>query len=301
MITLLTGDNSFGIHQALAVLVSGFDGTPEKIDGSELTLRDLPDLLMGSTLFAEKRLVIIKDISRNTSVWEKLPDWLGRISDDIHLVLIDSKPDKRTVSYKELKKVADIQEFTAWTDRDQALADDWVLKQATEQGLVLDKKLAHQVVERVGFDQWQLGSALDKLALVDTIDSSTIEQTIDSQPSENVFNLLETALKGQTKEVHVMLKNLELTEDPYTLFGLLSSQVFQLAAIAHAGPDNNPAKDLAIHPYVVSKLSGHAKRIGKTGANRALKAFARTDSDMKLSKAGPWLLIERALLVVATS
>lgn len=298
MVTLLTGSNSFEISEALKEIATGFDGRAEKIDGTALELKNLPDLLMGSTLFAEKRLVIIRDLSQNPSVWEKLPEWIPRISDDIQLVLVDEKPDKRLTAYKELKKVANVREFNNWGDRDYPLAENWLLKRAEAQYIKLDKKLAHQIVERVGLDQWQLAQALEKLALLDTITAEAIEATIDASPTENVFQLFETALEGNYKKVHAMIQTLELTEDPYKLFALLSSQAFQLATVAHAGAGDDPSKDLAIHPFVASKLSRHAKKFGKAGASRIVTAFALADADMKLSKADPWLLIERALLTV---
>lgn len=298
MITVLTGSNGFEIQEELSRLVASFDGQAEKIDGTTLELKNLPDLLMGRTLFSEKRLVVIKDLSQNSSVWEKLPEWTSRISDDIQLVLVDEKLDKRLTAYKELKKVADIREFNSWGERDYPLAETWTQQRAESLGMKLDKKVAHQIVERVGLDQWQLAQALEKLSLLDTITPEVVESTIDANPAENVFQLFETALEGDRKKVHQMIQTLELTEDPYKLFALLSSQVFQLAAVAYAGEGDNPAKDMGIHPYVATKLSRHAKKIGKSGAGRIVKNFAQADADMKLSKADPWLLIEKALATI---
>ena len=299
MLTLLTGDNSFEINEAVRSLVASFDGRAEKVDGSTLEFKNLPDLLMGGTLFAEKRLVIIKDLSQNKSVWERLPEWLPRISDDIRLVLVDEKPDKRTTAYKELKKAADVKEFHTWGDRDYGVAENWILSRAKTLGINLDKKVAHRIVERVGLDQWQLAQALEKVSLLDEITVEAIDRTIDASPSENVFQLFETALEGRAVQVHSMIQTLELTEDPYKLFALLSSQVFQLAGVANATADNNPSKELAIHPFVASKLSRHAAKRGRNGTAKIVKLFAQADADMKRSKADPWILIERALMEIA--
>lgn len=296
MITVLTGDNSFEISEALRELTNAFDGTAEKVDGSTLELKDLPDLLMGSTLFAEKRLVIIRDLSQNGSLWEKLPEWLPRVSDEVHLVLVDDKPDRRTSAWKELKKQADVREFSAWTDRDRVLAETWTQKRAEKAGVNMDKKLAHHLVERVGMDQWQLVQSIEKLSLVDTVTPAVIDELIDPNPAENVFQLFEVALEGDAPKVHAMLQTLELNEDPYKLFALLSSQAFQLAAVASAGDEHDAARDLGIHPYVASKLQRHARKLGQRGALRVLRAFAQADADMKSSRGEPWLLIEKALL-----
>lgn len=298
MITVLTGDNSFEIQRALKQLATQFDGVIEKIDGASLQAVNLPDLFMGTTLFTDHRLIIIRDLSQNTPVWEKIPDWTGRIPEEIHIVLVDEKLDKRTSIYKSLKEVADIQEFAIWSDRDWARADAWLLQEAQRLNLKMDKKLAHHIVERVGLDQWQLLSTLEKLSLVDEITLSTIDEIIDPKPSENVFQLFELALEGNYKRVHEVLRTLELTEEPHRLFALLSSQAFQLAVIASAGEGDNPVKDFGVHPYVAKKLTSSGKKIGSSGVKRVVAAFAKADADMKLSKGDPWLLIERALLGV---
>lgn len=299
MITWFTGENTFDIQQAVKTIASKFDGVAERIDGTTLELKNIPDLLMGGTLFAEKRLVIIKDLSLNGSVWEKLPEWIDRISDDIDVILIDGKPDKRTTGYKEVKKRVNLKEFPVWGERDQMIAEAWVVKYAETLELTLDKKLAHHIVARIGLDQWQLANGLEKISLLETVTPDTINDSIEASPSENVFQLFELALEGKRQSVHEMVRNLELIEDPYKLFALLSSQAFQLAAVASAAASDNPSKDFGIHPYVAQKLTRHGKRLGIRGSARILTSFAQADADMKISRGSPWLLIERALLETA--
>lgn len=295
MITLLTGENSFELREALRRIVEEFDGAAERIDGAQLELRQLPDLLMGGTLFAEKRLVIISDLSTNTALWQKLPDWLPRVSDDVHLILIDEKPDKRTISYKAVKEAAEVQEFAAWSERDQQKAEQWLEARAKTQGMTLDTKTVRHIVNRVGVNQWLLANALEVISLLDEITLEKIDQTVVANESENIFELFESALSGNREVLSEKLRTLELQEDPYALFALLSSQVFSLAAVTYADDSQNPAKDFAIHPFVVSKLGRHAKRLGKPAVSKIIKQFAQTDADMKISKAEPWLLIERLL------
>lgn len=300
MVTLLTGDNTFEIERAVGVLSANFNGVAERIDGSAVELKQLPDLLMGATLFADKRLVIIKNLSENKDVWATFGDWLPRISDDIEVVLVEPKPDKRTVTYKELKKRAQITEVMQWSDRDVAKAEKWVLDEAQQLRVSLNTKCIQLLVRRVGNDQWRLFHALEKLALADTVTVEVIEALIDANPAENVFNLFDAALRGDGAKVTEMVRTLELTEDPYRLFALLSGQAFQLAAVVAAGSGDDVAKDFGVHPYAVSKLVPSARQLGKSGIKKIIHAFAKADDDMKLSRAEPWLLIERALMKVAS-
>lgn len=299
MITWLVGENSFEVREAVQALAANFNGTLERVDGSELNIAGLPDLLMGVSLFASERLIVISQLSTNAAVWEKLPEWLPRISDDVHIVFVDTKPDKRTTSYKALKAAADVKEFPVWSDRDAQKADQWVSARAQTLGLVLDKKIVQYLVNRVGLDQWQLAHALDTLSLLDEVTTDAIDAVIPANLHENIFQLFETALEGKSLQVAHMLKTLAIQEDPYALFALLNSQALTLAVVTYADADANPSKDFAIHPFVASKLIRHGKRLGKTKVGRILEAFAKTDADMKRSKAEPWLLIERLLLEVA--
>jgi len=300
MITLILGENSFEIDRELARMVAGFDGRAEKIDGSELELRQIPDLLMGASLFAEKRLVIIKNLSDNKAVWANFSDWLPRVSDDIQLVLVEPKPDKRTKTFKDLQKAADVKEFKPWGERDQRIAEDWAVKEAKVMGMTLSGPLARKLVERTGVDQWRVFHALEKLAVLEEITLETIDDIVDPNPTESIFQLFETALRGDVAKLHATLQVLELTEEAYQLFGLLSGQAFQLMVLSASDkPSSDVARDIGAHPFVLSKLSPYAKKLGRVGAKKVIAAFTEADQDMKTSTLDPWVAIERALLKVA--
>lgn len=299
MITWLVGENSFEIREALRTIEAGFDGRAEKIDGTELLLSQLPDLLMGTSLFSTERLVIITDISKNSALWEKVPDWLERISDTIHVVFVDEKPDKRTTSYKALKQAAELKEFSPWGERDDAKAIEWVKARAQQEGVSVDAKSARHLVQRVGLDQWQLAHAITTLGLLDSVTPERIDEVIPQNLQENIFQLFETALEGKPQQVSSMMKILALQEDPYALFALLTSQAMALAAVTFAGDDDAPAKDFAIHPFVASKMSRHARTLGRARVARIVELFAKTDADMKRSRGEPWLLIEKLLVTIA--
>lgn len=300
MITAIVGENTFENERVLKRLIFEFDGTAEKIDGETLELKQLPDILMGLSLFAEKRLVVIKNMSANKTLWSDFETWIPRVSDDIHLVLLDTKPDKRTKTYKVLQKIATIYESKLWTERDAFQAEKWVGEESARLGKELDKKSIQFLVGWVGVDQWLLSQALEKLSLLDEVNPDVIRTVIEPNEAENTFQLFEAALKGDRERVTAILRVLQKTEDPFRLFGLLSGQAFQLATLSVATvPDAVVASDLGVHPFAVSKLSLVAKRLGKEGAKEVLTYFAEADSDLKTSAAEPWLLIERALLKTA--
>lgn len=301
MITFLIGDNSFEVARTLKRIVAQHDGEIERLDGLSVAVEQLPDLFMGATLFSARRLVVIKELAENKSVWNSLPDWLPRIDPDTQVVFVDGKPDKRTKTYKALMKVAEIQEFPAWTDRDRARSEQWLAEEARRRKIECDPKVIRTLVDRVGVDQWQLTNALEKLSVLDVITLEVVERVIEANPAENVFNLFEAALKGDRQRVASMIRTLQATDDPYMVFGLLSSQAFQLAALAMADkPSGEVAKDIGAHPFALSKLAPYARKLGRAEVKRIMAIFTETDTAMKSTSIDPWLQVEKILLKIAS-
>lgn len=300
MITVLTGENTFEVQRALDALVSSFTGVPERIDGSGLELRQLPDLLMGGTLFATERLVIIKGLADNTSLWAEFGDWLGRISDDVHVVLVEAKLDKRTKTYKVLKEKADLRDFPLWKDGDMRAAEAWVAHEVQTRQMRLDGATIRTLVAWVGIDQWQLHFALEKLAVLDAVTPEVIRDVIETTPADNVFQVFEAALRGDRATLHRLMTTLQHTEDGFRLFGLLSGQVYQLAALAVTDqPASEVARALGVHPYALGKLQPHADRLGRAGARRVVRRLAGADHRLKTGSDDVWTVLEAALTGIA--
>ncbi len=300
MITVLTGDDDFAISEEVSRLVADFDGVAERIDGESLQLRDLPDLLMGSSLFADKRLVIVQDLSKSAAVWQKMSEWIDRLSDDITLVLVEAKLDKRTLVYKELNQKANIKELAKWSERDTGLAVDWAKTRAKAAGLDMTGAALSHLVSRVGADKWRLSQAIDILSLAEPpIDQATIDRSIVLTASENIFELFEAALNSKPDRVREIIKTLELQEEVYAVFALIVGQAVQLLAIASAPQGSSPEKDLAIHPFVASKLRQQARRLGIRKVESIAKEVAETDIALKTLSGDPWLLVETTLIKIA--
>lgn len=299
MVYLFIGENNFEIEREIARRIADFDGEIERRDAEALAVADLQDLLQGQSLFSTKRLIILKQVSENKSVWEILTSRIESMSSDIDLILIESKPDKRTKSYKDVLKLATLKEFPAWTYRDMHQAEQWVLNEAKSRGIGLTDKHARHFVQRVGFDQWRLHHALEKLGLANELSIEIINEAVEANPDENIFELLDTALRGDIKGVQASVANLKLSVDAYQTFGLLSSQTLQLSALALTDKSSaEVAKDIGAHPFVLSKLSQYAARMSKSDVKALIDEVAETDMFMKSSGLDPWLHLEQLLIKI---
>ena len=300
MIILLTGTNSFAIRQTLDTLVTNFlnkNGAHalERVDGESFDALRLPELLQGASLFASERLVLLRDASKNKLLWEALGEWTDRVPKEVVLVLIESAPDKRTRTYKQLQKHGRLQDFA---DMSEPELVRWAVKAAAEYGATLDTSAAQHLVRQVGTDQWRLSNELQKLsAYSSAITMQSIDALIEPSPHATAFELLDAALAGNTAKTRQILARLKASEDPYKLFGLLVSQVQTLALVAAAQGKAAEviAKEAGVHPFVVRKMQSAARRIQGSRLTEVIAAVARTDTQMKSTGLDPWLLLEQCL------
>lgn len=302
MITLLTGDNSFEIKQTLDQIVSKFHGQPERFEGTDIIASQLADILMGSTLFTDERLIIIQSLSENKPIWDLLPSWIDKIGKHINLILVDPSPDKRTKSFKEISKNARVVEHKMWADYDREQVEAWALNEATKNGMVVDKGVISALVRRVGHDPWRLSNALHKISFVEKPTRELVDKLVEAEPQEKVFNLINAAFTGDINTISRMIADLRQTQDPYMTLGLLIGQVYMIAVLVSSSVSEAAvAKDFGVHPYSIKNLASHAKNLNKKDVKKIINIFTQIDKDIKKSSADPWVYIENALIKIAST
>ena len=296
MIYLLHGDNEFEKRAALAALVG--DADVVRYDGEELTLADMQEIAIGQTLFSQSAMYVISKLSENFDIWSRLSEL--PFDDDKTVILLESKLDKRTKTYKWLQKTHKTQEFLPLSDRQKPQLISWCEVQARERGYRLTRTQIGTLIDRLGFDQLRLSNFLDQLALAENITNKLINDLVPLARSENVFDLFVAALSKDYEMVHNIISYLESesgVDGAYQTMGLLASQATNLVALVLSGGDNKTvAADLSVNPYVLQRLSSSARTVDIEHLRRINDALFQADLQMKTTGVNPWLLIETALV-----
>lgn len=297
MIHLIYGENDFEKRQHLTKLIKEIGGEVERVDGEGLTLGSLRELLTGQTLFASERLVVISNLNESTA-WAELPEIAESAANQV--ILLENKLDKRTKTYKYLKKQAKLEEFTPWGDRDRGVAINWCIKRAkNEHGFELKRNLAEALVDRLGPSQMRLDKTLEQLSLAERVDEKLVDLVVPLAKSESVFELMEAVLSGKRQQMRDIISYLELTSGPdgaYMTIGLLTSQLIILNALVLGEQSQEVAKDFGAHPFVVSKLTPHARKLDIESLRKMNQSLQKADLSMKTTGVSPWLLLETALV-----
>ena len=118
MIKVFYGDNRVKANQDIKKIL-GVDY--EVIEGSDINPNDLPSVFLGASLFNPTRHILIRDFSANKLAYEQLPKFINTPHD---VILLETKLDKRSTIYKELKDKIEFREYKLPEDPNLKLVFD---------------------------------------------------------------------------------------------------------------------------------------------------------------------------------
>ena len=308
-VTVIFGENSFERTRELAKLknqAEKADFTIENLNAENLTEEDFVNSICGVSLLAEKRLVIVKKISDNSMLWDKLPAIISRISSDVHLCLIEEKIDKRSAIYKSLAKVADMKEQKSLSVKDGKNLSELARTIAKRLGFPVDNKTADFLISWVGVDEWRVRDGIERLAILGEISEENIEKYIPRNVESNAFGIFELALKKKQREVIEQISRMKIkegTDGAYQFFGLISSQFFNLVALKLGQISGKItaeiAKEIGANAWSLGKMNQFAHNLNLGQLADMSEKFTQTDELLKTTNADAWDLIEALLLEVA--
>lgn len=110
MIRVFYGENRVAaMEEARKILGEGY----ESIEGENLEVKDLPNLFLGQSLFAEKRRILVRDGLKRAEVAEAVAKY---VHSSHEIVFLEMKVDKRLAWYDELKDKVAFREFAMPVD-----------------------------------------------------------------------------------------------------------------------------------------------------------------------------------------
>lgn len=302
MLVILSGNHTFLRQQALVELKQQLKLEPQIILANNLSPAQLADLLTAQSLFEPQRFVLIYGLSDNVEAWSRLIELAESVAEDnsLALVLVEDKLDSRTKFVKVAKQQGWLKEFIIETDRQGNIKDysgqksvQFILEQSKKLGLKFDRNLAQYLYQQIGPDPWELYSALERLQVIGDASRAAIDKYIPSNPMINIFEILNQAFAGKRREVDRSISDLEsLDTEPRSFFGLLSSQIFNVLAIAVAPAGANLAADFGINPYAISQLSSIARHQSLDNLKQVANWFVEADIKLKSGSYDAWLEIK---------
>ena len=299
MIHVFYGENEFLKRQKVHEIVGS--EPVRRRDGEDVSVGDLRELLMGQTLFGSSEPIIFTDLSQNIEAWSIFPDIAKK--SDTTIILLETKLDKRTKTYKSVVQHAMVMECTPLAERQKPELIQWGVTRSKKQGVRLNAKQVEMLIDRLGFDQLRLDSMFEQLALADEVTDEIIDQCVPVAKAESVFALLDRTVHGDVAAVHRIVAYVETTsgdDGAYQTMGLLASQITNLFALVLSDGDTQAVtKDFGAHPFALRQLMPLARRLNQSDMAYISSTLAKADTQMKTTGVAPWLPIEAALVKIA--
>ncbi len=269
----------------------------EVLQADQLEPEQLTARLTGVSLFAQHKLIIIKNLSVAKDLSDQFLAIAPQVPEEIHVVLVEELIDKRTAFYKALKKHFTVTEYGELAEHELL---QWIQQAVQQGGGSINVAEARLLMRHSGGNQTHLQHEIDKLvAYQPQITQETIELLVEKQPEETVFQLLDASLSGRTEQALTILESLERAhEDPFAVANMLIWQA-HIVAITHAGRGKQAseiAKDTKLNSYVVQKSQGLASRLSPQKLRQIIKSVADMDIKLKSTTSSPWRLLEQTIL-----
>lgn len=293
MIVTLTGTNDFLRKAELAKLVGGFvaehgDMAVERYDGEETDAARMRESVSSLPFLTARKLVVLNEPGKQKAFAEHIEAVIKETAETTDLIIVEPKLDKRSSYYKMLKKSTDFREFD---DLDVAGLVRWAGEYAKERGGSLSSADARFLIDRTGANQQLLSAELDKLLTYDPkVTKATIELLVEPTPQSTVFDLLEAALAGKTRQAMELYREQRaLCVEPQAIIGMLAWQLHILALIKTAGTRSIDAiaKEAKLNPYVVRKTQTLARTRTLEQVKTMVKGLLDLDTNLKTKMIDP--------------
>ena len=309
MLKIFYGPNIFARNLEVAKLKAEFtkkDGqyAVRTLSAEDLSVKKFLEDASNNGLFAKSELIIVRNGEDNLELISaalELPD-----SKVKSIVLLVSNLDKRTSQYKKISKSSGFTEFKNFSELE---LKKWISSVAKKLNLNLYSKTIQELLQRTESNQQEIWICLNQLSLLGRQEIKLADLDIFLAPSstQNAFNLLESALKGDSKKFQKTLKELQqFKEDPYRTIGLLCSQAHSLftltLGIQNSKTPSQVATENGLHPYVTSQQAKLVSSLNLTKQKLSMVVEALSWLDLSLktvNKTEPWPMLDVALLKIS--
>jgi DNA polymerase-3 subunit delta len=281
MIIYLYGDNSFGISRQVRLVKqkyldsTGPEGDLESIDVAEKGINTLLGGLSVMPMFVSSRLILASNLAKAKPTSEQIDEIISSTAESTNLVIIDPKPDRRTVMYKKLSKLKGAKEFKNLMDGELIR---WITSEAKRRGAEITTADAKYLADMVSKDQWTLNNEIDKLSNYSRkITKATIDELAVPSLENNTFVLTEALANKDLSRVLKLYKDIKLQGHADQL--ILGAITYQYRTIMLALlRDSELNRAYKMSPYSLSKSQSLASKYDLDDIKKAYKIIA--DSDM---------------------
>lgn len=313
MILFLHGSDTYRSRQKLNEIKDKFikEVDPQGYNlslfvGADTDISKIMDAALASPFMAEKRMVIIEELSavkmsdKEQEQFLELIDTL--LEQETIFVVYEGALGKRDLKKKifaALQQSKYVIPFEAWNAQQIA---GWLAQEFQQAGITIQPDALQSLSLAIGDDMWKAKSEFNKLLAyatgsnLQTIDLATIKLLVAGGVQDNIFELVDAVSQGRERDALKRLHDqLQSGSHELEILSMLMRQYRILQQIKdgldHGLTPDQIAKQFGMHPFVAKKMSGQARMFSQEDISKAYDLLVCLDRGIKSSGLSGKLLI----------
>jgi DNA polymerase-3 subunit delta len=183
-----------------------------------------------------------------------------------------------------------------------AVLSAWIEEEVRDRGGKMEKNAVRFLVSHVRSDMWRLHSLIDQLiAFKDggMIDATDAGLFLDERQDDNIFNLVDAIVAGQSKQVFGMMREQYAQgKDPGYIFAMILRQFRILLELRDlferddTMKSDQMARSLDLHPFVVKKSLPLVRRYTMERLSSIYRELLEIDRETKTGAGDQSVLLD---------
>ncbi len=302
------GEETFLVRKAVAelrqvVFPAGQDDFNDSLfQGKELRAEQVIDTAQTLPMFADKRLVTIRDAHQiPTAEQEKLLSYVDDPAPETCLLLVADKIDSRRKFFQKFKKQGEFVEFKPLAERE---LPGYLKRLLYGKDIEISDDALSLFCAMVSVGLNEVHSELDKLLTFigdkTLIDVKDVKDVVSRGRAENIFELGNAVGRGDVGKALSLVSRLSASgEASLKILSLLIRHFRQLWKVREMSAQRMSSRDIAaqvrIPFFVVDGLIRQAGQFSRENFMSAHRMFLETDLAMKSSGANADALLEQLI------
>lgn len=251
--------------------------------------QDVPtirEIIMTMPFFADRRVVMLDDtglFGADSGFAEILPD----IPDSTVVIMSESKVDKRSKLFKDIKKYGYECEFTALKPEETA---QFVASRLGKAGKKITREDCQYFVDNVGGDMYNVVSETEKLVSYvgerDVVARQDIDAVCVMQVENRIFDLVDALVHGRRGQaLKIYFDLIALRESPIGILRFMQRQYMKLSAIqelyAKGMSDAEVASAMHMADWLARKNRQQIRGVSTASLKNAVRMCTEAEVDFK--------------------
>lgn len=256
--------------------------------------------------FSERRVILVEDSGFFKNKADAITDYLAELPEYLVLVFSEEEVDKRTRSYKALRKAGYAAEFSVQSEESLSR---WVLTKMKGAGKKITPADMHRFLDAAGTDMANIDNELEKLLAYcgdrEVITAEDIAAICAPQMTNQIFEMVRAVADHRRQEaLDLYYDLLALKEKPMRILYLISRQYNQLllmGTMSRAGlPQGEIASRAGVPPFVVKKSMGLLRQYSEEQLRQILEELAGAEERVKTGRLDERMSVELAIVKLSS-